>query len=92
MGIFCPICQSHQAIKENKSLTGGPVTKDNPVVARVLACGHTISGEKHKEYLGRVNQIRAEQFEKMTKIQQETDEKLAAAWSTLQAAGTVEVK
>lgn len=85
MGTFCPECKTHQPFVRNVTADGGPVTKDNPILARVLGCGHTLSGGAHREYIERCMAIRVEAFGKKTAIDQAAEAKMSALWETLTA-------
>jgi len=85
MGTFCPECKTHQAFARNVTADGGPVSKDNPILARVLACGHTLSGGAHRQYIERCTEIRVDAALQKTKIDQAAEAKMSALWETLTA-------
>ncbi len=87
MGTFCPQCKTHQAIVLNVTRDGGPVSKDNPILARKLACGHTLSGAAHTDFIEQCNRIRAEAFDKKAAIDKQAEATMSAAWSKLTAKG-----
>jgi hypothetical protein len=89
MGIFCPTCKTHQPIIRNVTADGGSVTPANPVLARVLGCGHTISGAAHAEYIRRCNEIRAKAFTDKAAIDDKANADMSALWEVLSAPGGV---
>lgn len=85
MGTFCPECKTHQPFVRNVTADGGPVTKDNPVLARVLGCGHTLSGGAHRVYIERCTEIRVDAAIKKQAIDQAAESKMSTLWETLTA-------
>lgn len=85
MGTFCPECKTHQAFVRNVTADGGPVTKDNPVLARVLGCGHTLSGGAHRVYIERCTEIRVKAAIQKLDIDQAAEADMSALWETLTA-------
>jgi hypothetical protein len=89
MGFDCPNGHGRQPIIHNITANGEAVSKNNPVLARKLACGCIVSGRKHVEYLEKCAEIDALAFTKVQKIQDGAREDKAALWQTMLKAGEV---
>ncbi|MFA4835938.1 MAG: hypothetical protein WC749_07725 [Dehalococcoidia bacterium] len=85
MGVYCPICKTHQPIVRNITSDGAPVSKASDILARVLGCGHTLSGGKHKEFIAECNKVDQKAFEEIQKIQEAAQSKKSALWETMNA-------
>ena len=85
MGVFCPVCYSWQPIIRNITGDGGPSTATNPVLARVLGCGHTLGGKAHRQFIVKCNEIRSEAFALKEEIDQAAQAKMSALWEVLTA-------
>jgi hypothetical protein len=85
MGIFCPVCNSWQPIVRNVTGDGGPSTASNPVLARVLKCGHTLGGKAHREFIEKCNEIRSEAFARKEAIDNEAQARMSALWEVISA-------
>jgi hypothetical protein len=83
MGTFCPTCHTHQAQIRIITADGLPPRKPEDVVARVLACGHTIGSEHYAAYVKAVNEIDAVRHQKMADLTEQATAAKAAAWVRL---------
>lgn len=89
MGVTCPICLTHQAVVRNITINGDPAEKATDVVARRLACGHVLGGEKYNEYILTVRDIEIDAATKKNEIDQAAYSKKAALWKGMDASGQV---
>jgi hypothetical protein len=83
MGAFCPTCQLRKEIVENITAKGGAVSKDNPVLARRLSCGHTVGGAGYAAFQAKIAEIDAEAFNAKRKLDEQAVKLKAAAWAAI---------
>lgn len=89
MGMHCPVCQTHQAIVRNDTADGEPVTKENPVIRRKLACGHTVGGPGYAEYIAKINAAKLAAYNAHEAVDAKLREDLAALSVAAVEAGKV---
>lgn len=89
MGVDCPQCGTHQAIVRNITADGESPKKASDVMARKLACGHVIGGEKYNEYVKKVNEINTASAAQKQAIDDEASSKKAGLWKAIAEPGKV---
>lgn len=83
MGVECPQCHTHQPVTKVITADGEPPKKATDVMAKKLACGHTIGGAHYNEYVKRVTELDTEVRNKIASIQEEAHTKKSALWATI---------
>ncbi len=85
MGMTCPQCNTHQAVKRNITADFGPALHATDVIASELACGHRVGAEEYATYDKKRRDILKKAAEDKVAIERKANAELAAAFDDIRA-------
>ena len=85
MGRICPECKTHQAFVKTLTADQEPARKAEQVIARKLACGHTVGGKMFNKFQKALAELQHQTAERIAEIKDHEQQEIGAMWAAISA-------